>query len=64
MKNVANTGVLHWGGRLLALWENGLPYELNPWTLDTLGETRLGGQLTSKVLGAHYRVVTQADGSK
>ena len=64
MKNVANTGVLHWGGKLLALWENGLPHELDPYTLDTIGESRLNGQVTTKALGAHYRVVTQPDGSK
>lgn len=46
MKNVANTGVLHWGGRLLCLWEGGQPYELDPRTLKTLGPfdlLRLGG---------------------
>ena len=37
MKNVANTSVLRWGGRLLCLWEGGEPYELHPRTLETLG---------------------------
>uniref|UniRef100_A0A1D1YEE4 Carotenoid cleavage dioxygenase 7, chloroplastic n=1 Tax=Anthurium amnicola TaxID=1678845 RepID=A0A1D1YEE4_9ARAE len=37
MKNVANTSVLVWGGRLLCLWEGGDPYELHPETLDTVG---------------------------
>ena len=36
LKNVANTNVLPWGGRLLALWEAGKPYELHPDTLETL----------------------------
>lgn len=35
MKNVANTNVMYWGGRLLALWEGGLPYKLDPKTLRT-----------------------------
>jgi hypothetical protein len=37
MKNVANTSVLRWGGRLLCLWEGGGPYELHPRTLETIG---------------------------
>ncbi|KAE8691192.1 hypothetical protein F3Y22_tig00110890pilonHSYRG00028 [Hibiscus syriacus] len=37
MKNVANTGVLRWGGRLLCLWEGGDPYEIESETLDTVG---------------------------
>lgn len=43
MKNVANTGVLRWGGRLLCLWEGGEPYELHPRTLETLGPFDLLG---------------------
>lgn len=35
LKNVANTNVLKWGGRLFAFWEAGRPYELNPDTLET-----------------------------
>ncbi|KAI8475714.1 MAG: retinal pigment epithelial membrane protein-domain-containing protein, partial [Monoraphidium minutum] len=60
LKNVANTGVLHWAGRLLALFENGLPYEMDPRTLGTRGETRLGGAVTTKALGAHYRMLRDA----
>jgi all-trans-8'-apo-beta-carotenal 15,15'-oxygenase len=36
LKNVANTNILQWGGRLLALWEGGRPYELDPVTLETM----------------------------
>ena len=43
MKNVANTSVLRWGGRLLCLWEGGMPYELDPDTLETLGPFDLLG---------------------
>lgn len=38
MKNVANTSVLRWGGRLLCLWEGGDPYEIRPENLDTVGK--------------------------
>ncbi|KAJ4956312.1 hypothetical protein NE237_013095 [Protea cynaroides] len=37
MKNVANTTVLKWGGRLLCFWEGGFPHEIEPKTLDTIG---------------------------
>ncbi|EFJ44398.1 hypothetical protein VOLCADRAFT_95405 [Volvox carteri f. nagariensis] len=64
-KNVANTGVLAWGGQLYALWEGGLPYSMDPRTLDTRGETRMGGALRGSTFGAHYRVVvSETDGSR
>ncbi|GAQ84595.1 hypothetical protein KFL_001960120 [Klebsormidium nitens] len=47
VKNAANTNVVFWGGRLLALWEAGLPHELDPETLETRGVTDLNGALTS-----------------
>ncbi|TYG40719.1 hypothetical protein ES288_D12G115800v1 [Gossypium darwinii] len=37
MKNVANTSVLKWGGKLLCLWEGGDPYQIESETLDTVG---------------------------
>ncbi|KAI3876140.1 hypothetical protein MKW98_029092 [Papaver atlanticum] len=39
MKNVANTGVLKWSGKLLCLWEGGDPYEIDIENghLDTVG---------------------------
>lgn len=39
--------MVYWGGKLLALWEAGLPHELDPDTLETRGMTDLGGALTS-----------------
>ncbi|GBF88647.1 hypothetical protein Rsub_01546 [Raphidocelis subcapitata] len=57
-QNCANTGVVAWGGRMYALYESGLPHELDPATLSTLGESTVGGQLETPVLAAHYRVVT------
>jgi all-trans-8'-apo-beta-carotenal 15,15'-oxygenase len=47
MKNVANTNVLLWNRRLFALWEGGLPYELDPGNLITLGESRLDSSMES-----------------
>ncbi|KAK9910943.1 hypothetical protein M0R45_034877 [Rubus argutus] len=41
MKNVANTSVLSWGGKLLCLWEGGDPYEIESETLDTVGKVKL-----------------------
>ncbi|XP_057981204.1 carotenoid cleavage dioxygenase 7, chloroplastic [Malania oleifera] len=37
MKNVANTSVVRWGGRLMCLWEGGAPYEIESETLGTVG---------------------------
>lgn len=41
MKNVANTSVLQWGGRLFCLWEGGDPYEIESKTLNTVGKFKL-----------------------
>lgn len=45
MKNVANTSVLRWGGRVLCLWEGGEPYELDPRTLETVGPFDILGRI-------------------
>ncbi|KAK9808604.1 hypothetical protein WJX72_000386 [[Myrmecia] bisecta] len=65
VKGIANTGVLRWGGKLLALYERDLPYELDE-QLRTLGQTDLGGSIKSacRQWGAHYRVETRADGAQ
>ena len=55
-KNVANTNVIFWGNRLLALWEGGLPHLMDPMTLQTFGESRLANVLKSNQnLCAHPR---------
>ncbi|MET9021146.1 GNAT family N-acetyltransferase [Actinopolymorpha sp. NPDC004070] len=43
---VANTHIVEHGGRLLALCEGGLPYEVTP-DLDTVGPCDFGGRLTT-----------------
>jgi all-trans-8'-apo-beta-carotenal 15,15'-oxygenase len=45
LKNIANTNVVYWGGRLLALWEAAEPHRIDPATLATLGLDRLDGAL-------------------
>ncbi len=44
-KNVANTNIIYWGGKLLALWEASHPHSLDPHTLETLGMETLDGIL-------------------
>lgn len=49
-KNVANTSVVYHAGRLLALWEAGLPHALDPDTLETLGRFDYDGRLLDRSL--------------
>ena len=53
--NAANTSVIMHGGKLLALWEGGKPWELNPATLETIGEFTYEDGLSSSQLLAHTR---------
>jgi all-trans-8'-apo-beta-carotenal 15,15'-oxygenase len=56
-KNAANTGVVAHAGKLLALWEGGVPHQIDPVTLATLGPYDFQGALraprsvSSAVLG-------------
>lgn len=43
--NCANTSLIFHGGKLLALWEGGRPWQLDPATLDTIGEFDYAGKL-------------------
>ena len=49
--NAANTNIIYHAGKLLALWEGGPPYELDPSTLDTIGiydfNSKLQGAMTA-----------------
>ena len=60
-KNVANTNVVHVGDTLYALWEGGLPYEINPLTLENKngpginGESNLDGLTVTDNFSAHLR---------
>ena len=56
-KKVANTHVLFRNNRLFALWEASLPFEINPVTLETLGETRIDDTLAADDrYSAHYSI--------
>ncbi|MEL6382759.1 MAG: carotenoid oxygenase family protein, partial [Cyanobacteria bacterium J06626_18] len=43
LKNIANTHVIYWGEKLLALWEAAEPHRLDPETLATMGLDHLDG---------------------
>jgi all-trans-8'-apo-beta-carotenal 15,15'-oxygenase len=45
LKNIANTNVIYWGDKLLALWEAAEPHSLDAKTLDTIGLDYLDGIL-------------------
>lgn len=52
----ANTTAMFHAGRLYALKEDDLPYELDPDTLETIGRTDMDGQITSSCFTAHPKV--------
>ncbi len=57
VKNIANTNVIYWGGKLLALWEAAAPHRLEPETLATLGLEDFQGLLgPDDAFSAHPRV--------
>ncbi|KAF3885285.1 MULTISPECIES: carotenoid oxygenase family protein [Nostocales] len=56
LKNIANTNVIYWGGKLLALWEAADPHRLDPYTLETLGKEHFNGVLSEgEAFSAHPR---------
>lgn len=56
LKNIANTNVIYWGGKLLALWEAADPHRLDPGTLETLGKEHFNGVLSEgEAFAAHPR---------
>ncbi len=54
--NPANTHVIHAGGRLLALWEAGSPFALDPETLATEGPVTFRPDLARMPFLAHPRI--------
>jgi all-trans-8'-apo-beta-carotenal 15,15'-oxygenase len=50
LKNPANTHIVPWGDKLLALYEAGMPYRLDPRTLETLGTEDMAGNLITPTL--------------
>lgn len=56
LKNIANTNVIYWGGKLLALWEAADPHKLDPRTLETLGKEHFNRVLSEgEAFAAHPR---------
>ena len=56
IKDTANTDIIWHNGKLISLWYNsGIPYALDPVTLENLGPLELPSQLTRK-MSAHSRV--------
>jgi all-trans-8'-apo-beta-carotenal 15,15'-oxygenase len=58
-KNVANTNVLAWQGRLFGLVESSPPTELAPDTLATIGETDFGGAVFEAFTAHPHFVATR-----
>ncbi|MEM9161467.1 MAG: carotenoid oxygenase family protein [Cyanobacteria bacterium P01_F01_bin.4] len=57
LKNIANTNILYWGDKLLALWEAAEPHRLDPYTLETQGIDYLNGLLkVGDAFSAHPRI--------
>jgi carotenoid cleavage dioxygenase-like enzyme len=52
----ANTSMVWHAGRLLALKEAALPYEIDPFTLETRGIYDFGGQLRGRTFTAHPKI--------
>lgn len=53
---IANTALVHNGGKLFALKEDGLPYEMDPNTLETRGPWDFHGKFLSKTFSAHPKI--------
>ncbi|KAF7934096.1 uncharacterized protein EAE97_008456 [Botrytis byssoidea] len=53
IKSTANTNVVYWHGKLLALKEDSPPYAMDPETIETVGLWDFNGQLTSLTFTAH-----------
>ena len=51
-----NTNVVHHAGRLFALVENGMPFELDPKTLDPMGLFDMAGRAVGFSTSAHPKV--------
>jgi carotenoid cleavage dioxygenase-like enzyme len=58
-RTVANTTPVWHAGRLLMTKEDGLPYRIDPRTLETIGRYDFGGKLQSETMTAHVRIDPQ-----
>ena len=58
-RTVANTTPIWHAGRLLMTKEDGRAYEVDPHTLETIGQWDFGGRLRSETMTAHARIDAQ-----
>lgn len=56
LRTTANTHTLAFAGKLFALKEDALPYEMNPRTLETLGPFDFHGAYDSQTFSAHNKI--------
>ncbi|MEB3355303.1 MAG: carotenoid oxygenase family protein [Synechococcales bacterium] len=61
LKNIANTNVVYWGDRLMALWEASHPHRLDPYTLRTEGIETLEGALSEGSPFAAHPMIDPGD---
>ncbi|KAL1799700.1 hypothetical protein ACET3X_000042 [Alternaria dauci] len=54
--STANTNLVYWAGKLVALKESALPYQVDPDTLDTLGYDPFHSPSEAKTFSAHPKV--------
>jgi len=59
VKNAANTSVMIWDQRLFALYEGGKPTELSIEDLSTIGESTLGGTVTTPFSAHPHRIAAR-----
>jgi all-trans-8'-apo-beta-carotenal 15,15'-oxygenase len=48
LKNPSNTNIVSWGSKFLSLYEAGVPYLIDPYTLDTIGKGALSNFLSER----------------
>jgi all-trans-8'-apo-beta-carotenal 15,15'-oxygenase len=64
VKQIANTGIVHWAGKILALYERDIPYHLGDGDLKTVGTTTLDGAIDEPYFAAHNCITNEPDGSR
>lgn len=57
--NTANTNIIYWNGKLLALWEAGSAHELDPINLETIGPKIWSPETQAAPFGAHPKLDDQ-----
>lgn len=60
-RNVSNTTIQPWAGRLISGWEGGRPYALDAESLETIGEETFDGALPDAAFLAHVRIDAAAN---